>query len=356
MQKPCANINLDINFEINGKISVFQRQSGKTYVIGPREYSVLRELDGKKDLNEIATHTDYSENEIACLIQQFEKLGFLNNYNAKTQVNPICIKKPLVNGNELINPEKVYWRVIYFLILYCSFPLFILGLAVNAGKVHQLLETVQTNLMQPSAIIVLPITLLVLTLHEMGHAVVARCLNVNVPEIGVMLYWFMPCAYTNLSGIYFLNKRTHRLLSLFAGLFVNVMLSGIGLLMLPVTDGILNEFFLWFAISNLSIIFANLVVFLKLDGYFILEECVGMKNLRGDSFAFVRNSINSFFSKVKMDRKRKLKYRTVMTKESVTFTDKIIYIFYASFSGIYVFLLLILILSTAIALIMEWIL
>ena len=78
MSKPCANTNLDINFEANGKISVFHRGSGKTYVIGAGEYSVLRELDGTKDLGTIAACTQYSEAEVGYLVRQFEKIGFLH--------------------------------------------------------------------------------------------------------------------------------------------------------------------------------------------------------------------------------------------------------------------------------------
>lgn len=215
----------------------------------------------------------------------------------------------------MIHPEKLIWRILNFLILYCSFPVLILGLAVNAGQAAQILSSIQNDLMQPRMLIVLPITLLVLSLHEMGHAIVARCLHINVPEIGLMLYWFMPYAYTNLSGIVFLEKRSHRLLALFAGLFVNVMLAGIGLLLLPVTAGTAYAFCLWFAVSNLSIILVNLVVFLKLDGYLILEECVGMKGLRRNAFAFVKNSIGSFVSRIQMNWARKLKYTTVKTKQ-----------------------------------------
>lgn len=353
MSKPCANTNLDINFEANGKISVFHRGSGKTYVIGAGEYSVLRELDGTKDLGMIAACTQYSEAEVGYLVRQFEKIGFLHGQEPPKKLNLIRIKKPLVNGNRMIHPEKLIWRILNFLILYFSFPVLILGLAVNAGQAAQILSSIQNDLMQPRMLIVLPITLLVLSLHEMGHAIVARCLHVNVPEIGLMLYWFMPCAYTNLSGIVFLEKRSHRLLALFAGLFVNVMLAGIGLLLLPVTAGTAYAFCLWFAVSNLSIILVNLVVFLKLDGYFILEECVGMKGLRRNAFAFVKNSIGSFVSRIQMNRARKLKYTAVKTKQEVSFMDKMIYVFYVIFSCIYLPMILLVTLLSAITVIME---
>ncbi len=106
MSKPCANTNLDINFEANGKISVFHRGSGKTYVIGAGEYSVLRELDGTKDLGTIAACTQYSEAEVGYLVRQFEKIGFLHGQEPPKKLNLIRIKKPLVNGNRMIHPES----------------------------------------------------------------------------------------------------------------------------------------------------------------------------------------------------------------------------------------------------------
>lgn len=46
-----------------------------------------------------------------------------------------------------------------------------------------------------------------LMIHELSHTIAARHYGVNVPEIGIMLYFFIPCAYTNISGINLLKSK-----------------------------------------------------------------------------------------------------------------------------------------------------
>lgn len=353
MNNPCVNVNLDIYHEINGKISIFHRSTGKTYVIGSKEYSVLKELDGTKSINKIAEDSVYSVDELNYLIQYFEKLGFIKGFDVKAKFNLIRMKKPLVNGNKLINPETAVWKILNFIILYFSIPLFLLGCLVNINNGHEILNNITNNLLSPGTLIVLPITLVMLSLHELGHAVVARCLNVNVPEIGFMVYWFMPCAYTNLSGINFLDARKKRILCLVAGMFVNVLLAGIGLLLLPFMSGYAYRFTLWLAVSNLGIILMNLVVFLKLDGYFLLEEFVGMKGLRKQSFDYLRNAIRNISIKSIMIRRRNLKYRTVVTKDDLPFIDRMIFIFYAVCSALYLPMVLLVTFLSLFSAIME---
>ena len=78
-----------------------------------------------------------------------------------------------------------------------------------------------------------------------------------------------------------------------------------------------------------------------------------MKGLRRNAFAFVRNSIGSFVSRIQMNRARKLKYTTVKTKQEVSFMDKMIYVFYVIFSCIYLPMILLVTLLSAITVIME---
>ncbi|MFT4143476.1 MAG: M50 family metallopeptidase [Mobilitalea sp.] len=341
MSLPCINPNLEIYFEANGKISVFNKKSLKTYMVGKNEYNVLKDLDGIKTIVDISKNSRiYSELEISYLINQFEKLGFIKGKDIKAKRNLIKIKKSLINGNRIINPKNVIWKIVSFILIYLSIPILVMGIITNLSDFNQIVVTLENNLFTPSALLLVPITLFVLSLHELGHAVIARCFNVNVPEIGIMLYWFMPCAYTNLSGITFLEQRSKRILSLFAGILVNVLLMGIGLLLLNVVTGNIYNFSLWFSLSNLSIIFVNLMVFLKLDGYFLLEELLSLKGLRKKSFQYVKNNILSIVAKTRPVGGSKPKYSGVRLESDQSSLDHIVFFFYVLFSCLYIPLIL----------------
>ncbi len=337
MSLPCINPNLEVYFEGNGKVSVFHKKLLKTYSLGKNEYNVLKDLDGVKTIEDISKASKiFTAAEIIYLIEQFEKLGFIKGKEIKKKHNIIKMKKPLINGNRIINPGNPIWKLINFILINLSIPLLVLGIVINLPDLPQITARVQENLFTPGALLLVPVSLLVLSLHELGHAVVARCFGVNVPEIGVMLYWFMPCAYTNLSGITFLEQRWKRILSLFAGILVNVLLMGIGMLLLPAVPTQWYDLVLWFAVSNFSIIFANLLIFIKLDGYFLLEELLGLKSLRKKAFLYVRSSIFGALARRKAIGRGRIKYKGSILESDQSALDHIVFSLYVVFSCIYI--------------------
>lgn len=346
---PCINQNLEINKEQNGKISIFNRKSAKTFVIGVKEYNVLITLDGTKSIDDISkVNNDFSIDEIKYLIEFFKKIGFLNVSNEKTKINFIKVKKPILNGNKLINPNKFLWQLLNNIILYLSIPILLIGIGLNFTNFNDIFLSLNNAVFTPSMIIIIPITIILLSLHELGHAVVARCKKVNVPEIGIMLYWFIPCAYTNLSGIVFLEKRYTRIIVLFAGILVNVLLLGIGLITMSFisTYSFIYDMLLWFVFSSFSIILLNLVIFIKLDGYFILEEFINIKNLRKKSINYLNNVLNKRSKIMQNTTNNRIKYLGITLETNTSSLENYIYILYFVFSCIYITFILLSLISS----------
>lgn len=341
MSYPCISPYVEAYSEVNKKVSVFNKKTGKTYLLGDMEYDILRSLDGTKSLSELAAYSrGLNEQQLTLLIDQFERIGFIRGKEPKSKLNIIKLRKGLVNGNRLINSHNIAWRIVNIIIIYLSLPLFILGCHIAARNINIVAVILANNLMTPRAFILIPFMLFMLLLHELGHAVVARCNGVNVPEIGVMLYWFTPCAYTNLSGITFLKSRGRRLIVLMAGSFTNFMLSGICLLLLEVVPAGMYEFLLWCAVSNLSIIIMNMVFFIKLDGYFILEELMEVKNLRRSAFTYMTASLKralSSLGRAGRGRRYKGRYLDIGSRSAL---DNSVYIYYTVLSGIYVLIII----------------
>lgn len=289
MNKPCISQYLEVFSERNGSTAIFNKLSKKTYSIGKNEYSVLKILDGTKTIDQLNTLFEiYSIYDLERLIIQFEKIGFIKGKEPKQKLNILKIKKGVMNPNKVINPDNKLVKALYFILVYLSVPLLLFGLISGADDFNLFAEILTDSITSPSILILIPTLLLVISLHELGHAIVARCNGVNVAEFGVMLYWFMPCGYTNLSGIAFIERKSRRLLILFAGILVNINLAGIGLLCMRLVTGSGYEFLLWFVVSNLLSVFMNLLVFLKLDGYYILQELIGEKKLRENSFLYLK--------------------------------------------------------------------
>lgn len=296
MSEPCISQYVQMSKQNNGQISVFNKLTKKTFIIGENEYNVLIHLDGNTSVSELARISPkFSTDDIEKLIVRFEQCNFVKGKETKTKQSILKLQYGILNPNVMISKDSFFTSFLYFIIVYCSIPVLILGLFLNRSNLYNYLNVLAGSFQTPRLLMVVPILLLVLLLHELGHTIVARHYDINVPEFGIMLYWFMPCAYVNLSGTAFTDNKVEKILSYMGGILVNILLSGLAFLMLEISFQGKNDLLLWFAVSNLLSSFVNTFVFLKLDGYYIFEILIDEKNLREKSLGYVVSTVKSYF-------------------------------------------------------------
>ncbi|MBU3089183.1 M50 family metallopeptidase [Clostridium gasigenes] len=339
MKEICISSNLEINKIDNSKYSVFSKITKKTYMIGANEYQVLVNLNGVNTVNDLCVISDkYSKVEIERLFGKFSKIGFLKGNEGKTKQSIIKLRKGLVNPNKFIKADTLLVKIFHFIIIYLSLLLLGIGIALNISQGDAIMERVLGSLQTPAMMIMIPVFLVVLFCHEMGHMLLARYYNVNVPEMGVILYWFMPGAYVNLSGIAFLKNKRSKIIIYFGGILVNLNFMGIGLILFRLSNDSFKSFFLWLAIENLLNVVMNLFIFLKLDGYLIFQEIFDEKNLREKSFKYILGKIKALFFRNKIVLPYKVK-RIDNGDENYEFQD-MLYVTYGIASIIFIPILL----------------
>ncbi len=124
--------------------------------------------------------------------------------------------------------------------------------------------------------------------HEFSHALVAKSRGANVPAIGIMLFYFQPAFYADVSGIALLNNRAHRIETLLAGIQANNALVTFFFLLFFLAHGTALAPLLTLPIAlNAFVIIWNLVPFVEFDGYYILTEWFGELNLGVNSKRFL---------------------------------------------------------------------
>ena len=139
-----------------------------------------------------------------------------------------------------------------------------------------------------------------LGLHECAHMITARYYGVNVPEMGVMLYFLIPCAYTNITGIHLLKSRREQLMVLLSGSLVNLGIVGIaGMVMAVTSPSSVETYCLALIITNLAMIFMNTMIFLKFDGYYILEIILKEPGMRENAITHIINYLKVISSRNK---------------------------------------------------------
>ena len=123
---------------------------------------------------------------------------------------------------------------------------------------------------------------LVSLIHESGHAMAITAFGGTVPEIGVILLVMVPGFYTDVSDSYFIEDRWKRVVVLIAGplleLVIWSVLVAIFLIIRP--SGFPGRIILGAVmVAGLRSLLFNLNPLIRTDGYFILQEILGVTNL-----------------------------------------------------------------------------
>jgi putative peptide zinc metalloprotease protein len=124
--------------------------------------------------------------------------------------------------------------------------------------------------------------LAVTTLHEFAHGLTCKHHGGEVHEVGLLLMYFMPCLYCNVSDAWLIPEKSKRLWVTLAGGYCDLFLWALAVFAWRLTlPGTLLNHLAWLVASLCGVrIFFNFNPFLKLDGYYLLSDLLEMPNLR----------------------------------------------------------------------------
>lgn len=290
------------------KLQIFNRNTGKTYTLGKNESNVFQLLNGANTINDISRQCSfYTGQEIDALIKAFSDLGFFEK--TKMKLNPFKIKLKLFNPNKLLRTDSPLTIILHCIILFICPLIFIAGIVMNRILINDAMRFYGQAMIGirelgvAGWILIAFLSLLSLALHESAHMITARKYGVNVPEMGVMLYFLVPCAYTNITGINLLKSKTKRLIVLASGSLVNFAIIGIcSIVICTVASQELVSYAAALALANIGTIFLNLMVLLKFDGYYALEVILDEPKLRENAISAVLSLVRTLFAGKKEEK------------------------------------------------------
>lgn len=142
------------------------------------------------------------------------------------------------------------------------------------------------------------------SMHELGHAYVARQHGCRVPTMGIAFMVLVPLLYTDVSDAWRLKSRFDRLKIDTAGVLTEIHIAVYALLFwvfLP--DGPLRSAAFVLAATGwvLSLI-VNLNPFMRFDGYYIFADLLGVENLQPRAFRHLRWRIRHLLFNTDEDR------------------------------------------------------
>ncbi len=170
----------------------------------------------------------------------------------------------------------------------------------------------------------------VVTLHEFAHGMTCKYFGGRVREIGFLLIYFQPAFYCNVSDAWLFPEKSKRLWVTFAGAYFETFLWALATLVWWLTDPhtTVNHLALVVVATSAIKSFFNMNPLIKLDGYYLLSDWLGIPNLRQKAFGYVGSRIKRLWA-------------TANTPLSdITARERWIFLIYALLAGTYSYWLL----------------
>ncbi len=281
----------------------------------PGDYQIFVALDRSHDLGEVFERLVSSglmdqkdEESFYKFVFQLHQLSFLNlpisdekrlydrhvlKSAAKRRqklTGIMFLQVPLVNPNDFLERTQAYVRFVFsksFFLLWLIL-IAVAGLTV-VKNFDDLIEPVQGILMAQN-LPLMWLTLIVLKLfHEFGHAYACKRFGGYVPEMGLFLIVFTPCAYVDATACWGFSRTRDRVIVCLAGMYIESIFAAVAVLVWAMTaPGLLHStaYNVIFLAGVVTVLF-NINPLMRFDGYYVFSDLVEVPNLRARASRYV---------------------------------------------------------------------
>ena len=137
----------------------------------------------------------------------------------------------------------------------------------------------------------IPLIVLAILLHELGHGVAAKAAGARVDRVGFGWFWFRVMLFVDTSDAWLAN-REQRMLVDAGGILVNLVLAGTAGYVALLAPNLTVAATAWvFALWSYIAVLRNLNPLLEYDGYYLLMDALERPNLRGKSLGWIATGL-----------------------------------------------------------------
>jgi putative peptide zinc metalloprotease protein len=270
--------------------------------LGELEHFIAVGLDGKGRLDEIRARLqaerglDYPPEKIIAFLERMRQLGLLEESSGTSskshhrmssllfiKVKAFDPHRMLVRLLPLARPFFSRWFVVSAVVLLSAAMVSLLGSWTQlAGQLR--------NLMQPSAApLFLMVFAAIAVVHELAHGITCTHFGGEVHEMGLLLVFFVPAVYCDVSDTWLFEDKGRKLWVSFAGVFFQLFIWSLAVLAWQLSEAapLLREILGLIILIGGVTALLNLNPLIKLDGYYLLSDLLDEPNLHRASFAYL---------------------------------------------------------------------
>src|SRR6185369_9117241 len=280
--------------------------TGAFFRLREAEWFIAGQCDGTTPLEVICQRTERKfgaalpmEN-LTAFVSKLQKAGLLDSGRSvrrqkkqrerRVRGNVLLLRFKLLDPDAILNrlERKVrFCFTPYFLVFSAAMILLATGIvATNLGEIIDGIG--QFNSLSALPLIIAMI-FLVVSAHEFAHGFTCKHFGGEVREMGFLLVYLQPAFYCNVSDAWLFPEKSKRLWVSFAGPYFELFLWAVATVLwrLTETDTAINYIALIvMASSGIKTLF-NFNPLIKLDGYYLLSDYLGIPNLRRKSFRYI---------------------------------------------------------------------
>jgi len=126
--------------------------------------------------------------------------------------------------------------------------------------------------------------------HESAHGCTVKHFGGGVHAMGFMLMYFLPCFFCDSTEVYIYGEKWPRIYTALAGIWIElVFCSFVTIVWWATSPGlwIHNLAYMLIVITGIGVVVLNINPLVKLDGYFIFSELIGVTDLKERSTAYL---------------------------------------------------------------------
>jgi multidrug resistance efflux pump len=271
--------------------------------VKPLEHFLITQFDGATSLEEIRRRASEEHRVLVGpevlerFAQKFVDLGLLVNplkpapgragaKGKSWRARVLYLKLPLANPEP---PLDWLYGKLSFLLRPEVVALMALTIVFAVGLLLVNLDRLSLrSVVSAEGLLLIYLTLSVVTfLHELAHGLTCRHFGGRVQDMGVLLLYFVPCFYCNVSDAYLFKRKSQRLWVTFAGAYFELFLWALAVVGWRVVaeEAFLSRVLLIIvAVCGVRSLL-NLNPLIKLDGYYLLADLLGIANLRKEALS-----------------------------------------------------------------------
>lgn len=292
--------DLSLSPSADGRVTISDYSANRHYMVADATVQVLQEFDGGRNgmrvLDALGDRgIQVEEGVLATMVERAQGLGFFEETrpNADEEVasylkgptrrNIVFLKLAEFNPESFLSKLDALGRLLFSKAAAVLLMLGVVGsgvlLANNGDRYIDGLAAFED--LRVWAVVYFSAAAVTIA-HEFGHALAVTRFGGKVRRMGLVLYLLQPAAYTDTSDAWAFPRIRDRVLVTLGGVYAESLVV-IGLIVAwasNVVPSAANNVFYVLAHVLVLRIFLNLNPFLRLDGYWLLSDVIGIPNLR----------------------------------------------------------------------------